>query len=273
MSSSDQFSHSRHSNIERLLSIMARLRAPEVGCPWDIAQTFNTIAPHTIEEAYEVVEAIEAGDKAALKDELGDLLFQVVFYAQMAKEDGSFDFEDVVKAICDKMERRHPHVFGSTSVADVQAQTVQWEAEKARERQQKAGKTPQGALAGVSTALPAQTRALKLQARAARVGFDWPEAAQVLDKIAEEIEEVRAEMVAPVDQNRLEDEIGDVLFACVNLARKLNVDPETALRRGNRKFERRFRHIETQLATQGRTPGESTLDEMEALWVDAKRLE
>jgi MazG family protein len=252
---------------------MARLRSPQGGCPWDIAQSFATIAPHTVEEAYEVVEAIEAGDKDSLKDELGDLLFQVVFYAQMAKEDGSFAFDDVVVAICEKMERRHPHVFGDKTVADAQAQTVQWEAQKALERREKAGDRPPSALEGVSTALPAQTRALKLQARAARVGFDWPDAVQVLDKIAEEIDEVRAELVEDIDQDRLEDEMGDLLFACVNLARKFKIDPETALRRGNRKFERRFHHIERELAKQGRTPGESTLDEMEALWVAAKRLE
>ena len=260
-------------SIDRLLSIMARLRAPEGGCPWDIAQNFATIAPHTIEEAYEVVEAIEDGDKVALKDELGDLLFQVVFYAQMAKEEGSFDFGDVVTAICEKMERRHPHVFGDKTVADAEAQTVQWETQKAQERRKKAGDRPPSALEGVSAALPAQTRALKLQARAGRVGFDWPDAVQVLDKIAEEIDEVRAELGEHVDQGRLEDEVGDLLFACVNLARKFKIDPETALRRGNRKFERRFHHIESELAKQGRTPGESTLDEMEALWIAAKRLE
>lgn len=261
------------SPIDRLLHIMARLRSPQGGCPWDIAQSFATIAPHTIEEAYEVVEAIETGDQDSLKDELGDLLFQVVFYAQMAKEAGSFAFDDVVAAICEKMERRHPHVFGDKSVADAQAQTVQWEAQKALERREKAGDRPPSALAGVSTTLPAQTRALKLQARAARVGFDWPDAVQVLDKIAEEIDEVRAELVENIDQDRLEDEMGDLLFACVNLARKFKIDPETALRRGNRKFERRFHYIERELAKQGRTPGESTLDEMEALWVAAKRLE
>jgi MazG family protein len=260
-------------SIDRLLTIMARLRAPEGGCPWDIEQNFKTIAPHTIEEAYEVVEAIEADDKIALKDELGDLLFQVVFYAQMAKEEGSFDFDDVVAGICEKMERRHPHVFGDKTVADAQAQTVQWEEQKAQERRQKAGDRLPSALSGVSTALPAQTRALKLQSRAGRVGFDWPNAVQVLDKIAEEIEEIRAEFGEKIDPDRMEDEMGDLLFACVNLARKLKIDPETALRRGNRKFERRFRHIESELARQGRTPGESTLAEMEALWVAAKRLE
>ncbi|MDR3440174.1 nucleoside triphosphate pyrophosphohydrolase [Telmatospirillum sp.] len=263
-----------HVSIDRLLAIMERLRHPTEGCPWDLAQSFATIAPHTIEEAYEVVEAIESGDKAALKDELGDLLFQVVFHAQMAKEDGSFDFAAVVAAICEKMERRHPHVFGSETIEDADAQTVQWEAQKARERQAKAKDgQPPSALDGVSTALPAQTRAVKLQARAGRVGFDWPEAAQVLDKIAEEIEEVRAEMGDDIDRDRLEDEVGDLMFACVNLARKLKIDPETALRRGNRKFERRFHYIEAALAAGGRTPSKASLDEMEALWVAAKRLE
>lgn len=261
------------SAIDRLLAIMARLRDPADGCPWDCEQTFATIAPHTIEEAYEVVEAIEAGDKAALKDELGDLLFQVVFYAQMAREEGSFDFEAVAMAICDKMERRHPHVFGNVVVADAEAQTVQWEAQKAAERQAKAGEQTASVLSGVSTALPAMTRALKLQARAARVGFDWPQPVQVLDKIVEEVDEVRVELVEGAEKDRLEDEMGDLLFACVNLARKLTVDPETALRRGNRKFERRFRHIEDALAAEGRSPAEASLDEMEALWSAAKRLE
>jgi MazG family protein len=191
----------------------------------------------------------------------------------MAKEEGSFDFDAVVSAICEKMERRHPHVFGDKTIADAQAQTVQWEAQKAQERRQKAGDRPPSALEGVSTALPAQTRALKLQARAGRVGFDWPDAIQVLDKIAEEIDEVRAELGDNIDQDRLEDEMGDLLFACVNLARKFKIDPETALRRGNRKFERRFHYIESELAKRGRTPGESTLDEMEALWIAAKSLE
>jgi MazG family protein len=259
--------------IDRLLAIMARLRNPHGGCPWDREQTFTTIAPHTIEEAYEVVEAIEAGDKTALKDELGDLLFQVVFYAQMASEEGTFDFTDVVDAICAKMERRHPHVFGDMVVRDAQAQTAQWEAQKAAERRDKSNGRAPSALDGVSAALPALTRALKLQARAGRVGFDWPEPAQVLDKIAEEIGEVRVELAAGMDKDRLEDEMGDLLFACVNLARKLKIDPEGALRRGNRKFDRRFRHIEQALAEQGRSPGEATLEEMEALWVAAKRLE
>jgi MazG family protein len=260
-------------SIERLVAIMARLRDPVDGCPWDCEQTFATIAPHTIEEAYEVAEAIECGDRAALKDELGDLLFQVVFYAQMAGEEGSFDFADVAAAICDKMERRHPHVFGDLSIRDAAAQTVHWETQKAAERAAKSANPGERALDGVSTALPALTRAMKLQARAARVGFDWPEPSQVLDKIAEEIDEVRAELAVTIDRDRLEDEIGDLLFACVNLARKLKIDPEGALRRGNRKFERRFREIEDALRAQGRSTSQAALDEMEALWVAAKRRE
>lgn len=258
------------SAIDRLLAIMARLRAPENGCPWDIQQTFSSIARHTIEEAYEVAEAIEAGDRASLKDELGDLLFQVVFYAQMGREEGCFDFEAIAEAICDKMIRRHPHVFGEAHVDSAKAQVAAWETTKAGER---ADKGAQSALDGVSTALPALTRALKLQNRAGRVGFDWPEPRQVLDKIIEEADEVRAEIDAQSPEDRLEDEVGDLLFACVNLARKLDLDPETALRRGNRKFERRFRRIEAALAAQGRGPAEASLDEMEALWIAAKQAE
>lgn len=258
------------SALARLLNIMDRLRDPDGGCPWDLQQSFATIAPHTIEEAYEVVEAIEFGDRAALKDELGDLLFQVVFYARLGKEEGCFDFEAIVDAISEKMLRRHPHVFGDAAVEDAAGQTIAWEALKAAERDEK--KTA-GTLDGVSTALPALTRAMKLQARAARVGFDWSEAGQVLDKIEEEISEVRAEMVETPSIDRLEDEMGDLLFACVNLTRKLNVDPETALRRGNAKFEHRFRSIEAALAADGRKPGQATLDEMEALWIKAKQAE
>ena len=257
--------------IDRLLSIMDRLRDPKGGCPWDLEQSFKTIAPHTIEEAYEVVEAIESGDRAALKDELGDLLFQVVFYARLGKEEGCFDFAAIAEAISEKMLRRHPHVFADADIKDAASQTVAWEATKAAERAKKS-ENP-GVLDGVSTALPASTRALKLQARAARVGFDWPDAAQVLDKIEEEIGEVRHEIVTNAPHDRLEDEMGDLLFACVNLARKLKIDPETALRRGNAKFERRFRSIEADLATDGRTPAQSGLEEMEALWVKAKQAE
>jgi MazG family protein len=260
-------------SMNRLLEIMARLRDPRSGCPWDIEQTFATIAPHTIEEAYEVADAIAQGDMAALKDELGDLLFQVVFYSQMAKEDGAFDFDAVAAAITEKMIRRHPHVFGEATVETADAQVAAWEATKERERRDKAeGRLP-SALDGVALALPGLTRAAKLQKRAARVGFDWPEAAQVLDKIDEEIAEVRHEIAQGAPKDRLEDEVGDVLFACVNLARKLGIDPETALRRTNAKFERRFRHIEAALAAQGRSADAATLDEMEELWVAAKREE
>lgn len=260
---------------DRLLAIMERLRDPKGGCPWDREQTFGTIARHTIEEAYEVVEAIEQNDRAALRDELGDLLFQVVFYAQMSKEEGGFAFEDVATGICEKMERRHPHVFGDLEIDSAAAQTVAWEATKAAERAAKAEDKDSIArtLDGVSTALPAMTRALKLQDRAGRVGFDWPDATQVLDKITEEIDEVKVEIDLGSPQDRLEDEVGDLLFACVNLARKLKIDPEGALRRGNRKFERRFGRIEDGLAQQGRTPSEASLEEMEALWVAAKQEE
>jgi MazG family protein len=254
---------------QRLLAIMAKLRDPKGGCPWDLEQSFRTIAPYTIEEAYEVADAIERGDLVDLKDELGDLLLQVVFHAQIAKDAGAFDYAQVADAIADKMVRRHPHVFGDVKVADAAAQTVSWEAQKAAERAAKPGAQPASALAGVSLALPALMRADKLQRRAARVGFDWPEAAQVLDKIEEEIAELRAEL-GSADPDRLEDEIGDLIFALVNLARHLKVDSEAALRRCNQKFERRFRSIEARLAAVGRRPDEASLEEMERLWQDAK---
>jgi MazG family protein len=256
--------------MDRLLAIMATLRNPKGGCPWDLEQTFATIAPHTLEEAYEVVEAIEADDKPALKDELGDLLFQVVFYAQMAKEEGSFTFEQVADAICDKMERRHPHVFGAAGTRNAGDHIKQWEEQKAAERAEKAAT---GALDGVSVALPALSRAVKLQKRVARVGFDWPAVDQVFDKLTEEIGELRDELVEHPNQDRIAEEMGDILFVCANLARKLGVDPETALRGCNQKFERRFRHIEAGLAKTGRRPEDASLDEMEDLWVEAKKLE
>ncbi|HSV28333.1 MAG TPA: nucleoside triphosphate pyrophosphohydrolase [Candidatus Omnitrophota bacterium] len=256
--------------IDRLLSIMARLRDPAGGCPWDLEQTFATIAPYTIEEAYEVAEAIEHGDMASLKDELGDLLFQVVFYAQMAKEQGDWDFDAVATAIADKMERRHPHVFGDADIPTAEAQTKAWEVVKAAER---ADKGSASVLDGVARTLPPMTRALKLQNRAARVGFDWAKPADVLDKITEEVDEIKHEIAVHAAHDRLEDEMGDVLFACVNLARKLNIDPERALKRANAKFDRRFRHIESELQAQGSSPEASTLDEMEALWTQAKHLE
>jgi ATP diphosphatase len=256
--------------MDRLISIMARLRDPQGGCPWDLEQDFNTIVPHTLEEVFEVVEAIEAKDPEAIRSELGDLLFQIVFYSQMAKEKGWFDFHDVAADISDKMERRHPHVFGDAHIPDAAAQTTAWETQKAAER---AKADAGGTLDGVSVALPALTRAIKLQKRVARVGFDWPGAAQVLDKLAEEVGELQAEMVENPDRDRLQDEMGDILFVVANLARKLDIDPETALRHCNRKFERRFGHVERKLAERGKRPEDSTLSEMEDLWVDAKRTE
>lgn len=250
---------------------MARLRDPETGCPWDREQSFATIAPYTIEEAYEVAEAIGSGDREALREELGDLLFQVVFYAQMASERGWFNFADIARGISDKMVRRHPHVFGDASVESADAQVEAWEATKKRERTEKAaakGLLP-SALDGVPTPLPALTRAEKLTKRAARVGFDWPQADQILDKLQEEFDELREE-VRGGDKSRITDELGDVLFSWVNLARVHGVDSEDALRGTNQKFERRFRRIEALLKERGKTPQESTLAEMEALWQQAK---
>ena len=268
--------------LDRLLAIMARLRDPVNGCPWDVEQSFRTVAPHTIEEAYEVADAIERDDMPELRDELGDLLFQVVFHSRIAEERGAFDFEAVATAISDKMIRRHPHVFGETRVADVAAQTVRWEEHKAAERAAEAaaaGRAP-SALDGVIRGLPGLTRALKLQKRAARVGFDWTETIDILDKIEEEVGELRVELRAAAGSTgqgpahvRVADELGDLLFVLVNLARRLEVDPEGAIRGANAKFERRFHRIEALLALQGRTPTDATLEEMEALWQQAKREE
>jgi nucleoside triphosphate diphosphatase len=262
--------------IERLRQVMRRLRDPVAGCPWDVEQSFATIAPYTIEEAYEVAEAIQNADMAALKDELGDLLLQVVFHAQMADEAKQFDFDAVAEAIADKMIRRHPHVFGEAAVDGTEAQSLAWETQKAAERAAKAqaaGVAP-SALDGVTVGLPALTRALKLQKRAGRVGFDWKDAPPILDKIAEELGELTTEMAAPIrDPARLEDELGDLLFACVNLARHLAVDPESALRSTNAKFERRFRQVETLLAADGKRPEDADLAAMEALWQLVKRAE
>ncbi|MBM3488097.1 MAG: nucleoside triphosphate pyrophosphohydrolase [Alphaproteobacteria bacterium] len=260
--------------IDRLLEIMARLRDPAGGCPWDIEQTFATIAPYTIEEAYEVADAIERGDLAALKDELGDLLLQVVFHAQMAAERRAFAFADVAHGIADKLIRRHPHVFGAGDAATPDAVVTAWEDIKAAERAAKAetGATA-SALDGVARSLPALTRAEKLQKRAARAGFDWPDAAPVVAKIEEEINELRAEMKAASRPGRIAEELGDLLFACVNLARHLDVDPEAALRDANAKFERRFRHIETTIAAEGRDTRTVSLDRLDALWDEAKRRE
>lgn len=255
-------------NIDRLLAVMARLRDPERGCAWDVAQDFSTIAPYTIEEAYEVADAIERGDMAGLEDELGDLLLQVVFHARMAEEAAQFDFDAVAGRITDKMVRRHPHVFGETAFADEAEQKADWEARKAAER---AARGETGALSGVARGLPALLRAVKLQKRAARVGFDWPESAPVLAKIEEELGELRAEIADGSDHDRLQDELGDLLFAVVNLARHLKIDPEAALRHTNAKFERRFQKVEQVLSNEGKTPEGSSLEEMEAAWQRAKR--
>jgi len=258
-------------DLTRLLDIMARLRDPKDGCPWDREQSFATIAPYTIEEAYEVAEACERGDYAALKDELGDLLFQVVFHARMAEESGLFAFNDVARAIGEKMLRRHPHVFADAVIVDAAAQTVAWEEHKAEERRAKAARSgaPPSALDGIGETLPALSRAEKLQRRAARVGFDWPEVPPVLDKIEEEIAELKRE-IASGDQTRVADEIGDLLFAVVNLARRVGADPEQALRGACRKFERRFRRVESLLAEAGTSPGAASLEAMEAQWQKAK---
>jgi nucleoside triphosphate diphosphatase len=255
----------------RLLAVMAWLRDRQHGCPWDIDQTFKTIAPYTIEEAYEVADAIERDDLPALKEELGDLLLQVVYHAQIATESQAFNFDDVATAIADKMVDRHPHVFAGARIDTAEAQTVSWEARKAAERAAKQSAEPAGALAGVARALPALLRAEKIQKRAARVGFDWKETAPVIDKIEEELGELRTELEAgTVNQTRLTDELGDVLFAVANLARHCKIDPEAALRATNDKFERRFSYVERRLADQGRKPASATLEEMEMLWQEAK---
>jgi nucleoside triphosphate diphosphatase len=254
--------------IDTLLAIMARLRDPERGCPWDCEQDFSTIAPYTIEEAYEVADAIERGDMAALKDELGDLLLQVVFHARMAEEAGIFGFDDVANAISDKMIRRHPHVFGDAEISGVAAQNEAWEAQKAAERQ--ASGTADSVLDGIALAFPALLRAGKVSRRAARIGFDWPDARAVIPKLAEEIAEIEAELDQGGDKARLEEEVGDLLFAAVNLARKLDVEPETALRRATAKFERRFRRVESLAGERGIG---RDLDALEQLWQQVKREE
>ncbi len=251
--------------IQRLLEIMARLRDRQDGCPWDLQQTFETIAPYTIEEAYEVSDAIRRGDISGLRDELGDLLLQVVFHSRIAEERKAFSFADVVNAICGKMIRRHPHVFGDRNLHSAAEQTVAWEQHKAAER------GPDGsALDDVATALPALTRAMKMQQRAALVGFDWADATAALEKFSEECTELRSEIDSGADAGRIEDEVGDLLFTCVNVARKLRFDPEMALRKATNKFERRFHRMEAVLVARGSRPQDVSLDEMEILWRQAK---
>ncbi|MEM6760237.1 MAG: nucleoside triphosphate pyrophosphohydrolase [Pseudomonadota bacterium] len=266
----DNLIHDPHAGIERLLHIMRRLRDPDTGCPWDIEQTFATIAPYTIEEAYEVADAIERGDWAELEGELGDLLLQTVYHTAIGEEAGHFTFQSVVRAISDKMVDRHPHVFGDESRdKSAEQQTRDWEAIKAAER---AGKAQQGALDGVALHLPALLRAVKLQKRAARVGFDWPETAQVLDKLREEAAEL-VEARDSLTHDEITAEMGDLLFVLANLARHLDVDPEEALRKTNAKFTRRFQGIEDVLARAGKRPENSTLEEMDAIWNQVKSQE
>ncbi len=253
--------------ISALIEVMAALRDPVSGCPWDREQDFASIAPYTVEEAYEVQSAIAANDPAQLKDELGDLLFQVVYHARLAEEQGWFNFHDVAQGITDKMVRRHPHVFGDADARDSGAQSAAWEAQKAQERQARA---ETGVLDGVATALPALRRAQKLTSRAARVKFDWPDAGAVLDKLAEETAELRAELPG-ADAARLQDELGDMLFVLANLARKLGLDAEACLAGANAKFIRRFSYIEASLAAAGKTPRDSSLEEMDHLWNAAKK--
>jgi ATP diphosphatase len=255
-------------NIERLLDIMKRLRDPDGGCPWDLEQDFRSIAPYTIEEAYEVADAIERDNASGLREELGDLLFQVAFHAQMASEAGWFDFRDVLDGICEKMVRRHPHVFADETIESVEEQTHAWEQHKARERG-----TQGSLLDGVTLALPALTRAAKLQRRASRAGFDWPSIHGVSDKVEEELEELCREIDAGTDRDALMDEAGDLLFATVNLLRHAGIDPESALRRGNEKFCRRFRKVEAMCAAAGHAVAETDLDTLDAYWDRVKELE
>jgi len=258
-------------DIDRLLAIMAALRTPKTGCPWDLEQNFATIAPYTLEEAYEVADAIARDDLTDLKDELGDLLLQVVFHARMAEELGAFDFGNVVEAITAKLIRRHPHVFGDEGSQTPQAVEGLWERIKAEEKAARGGAEESGALAGVPVGLPALTRALKLQNKASKVGFDWNDPRAVLHKIREEADEIEAALDG--DASEAAAEVGDLLFAAVNLARHLRADPEAVLRGTNRKFERRFAAIEQALAAEGKKPQEATLAEMDALWDEAKARE
>ena len=261
--------------LEELLAVMATLRDPERGCPWDREQDFRSIVPHTLEEAYEVADAMERGDRSAMRDELGDLLFQVVFYAQIAREEGSFDFEAIARGVVDKLIRRHPHVFGERRETSAASQRATWEAIKAEERAARTdGDQAPSALDDVPLGLPALTRSRKLQSRAARVGFDWPEAHQVVDKVREELAELEEAMThTPRDQAHIHEEMGDLLLACVNLSRQLGVDPEQALRDGNMKFERRFRGLEGILADAGEMPETVDFERLEAAYQQAKARE
>jgi ATP diphosphatase len=267
--------------IDRLIAVMAQLRDPENGCPWDLEQTFETIAPYTIEEAYEVADAIANNDMPQLREELGDLLLQVIYFAQMAEEIGVFDFDTVAAGICEKMIRRHPHVFGDERIESAGHQSIAWEEQKARERAEKS-KNPEnvrktgdteGALAGIAGNLPALTRSYKLQQRAARVGFDWTTPEPIFDKIDEELQEVRSEMADEDADDKLAEELGDVFFALTNLARHLGVDPEDALRRSNRKFERRFNEMEKISKSKNEQFGTLSLEDKEALWETVKNTE
>lgn len=259
------------SDVQRLLDVMRRLRDPRTGCPWDVQQDFRSIAPYTIEEAHEVADVIERDALDELPGELGDLLLQVVFHAQMAAEEDRFDFGDVVDAIVEKMVRRHPHVFADQQVADAEAQTVAWEEHKHAERMARSGAAPDSALDDVARGLPAMYRAAKLQKRAARVGFDWPDAAAVMPKLHEETAELEHEVRVGGSSERLEHELGDLLFTCVNLARHLGVEPESALRAANGRFERRFRHMEALLRETGQQMESMQPGQLEQLWQRAKR--
>ncbi len=258
----------RPATVENLLEIMAQLRTPGTGCPWDLQQDFRSIAPYTLEEAYEVVDAIEQDDREALREELGDLLFQVVYHAQMAQEAGWFGFSAVVTGICEKMTRRHPHVFGDEVIDTAEAQTAAWERHKDREKGERGS-----VLEGVPLALPALTRADKLQRKASRVGFDWPSIHGVSDKVEEELEELREEIRSNADAGALMDEAGDLLFAAVNLVRHTGTDPEAALRQANEKFSRRFRMVEQLSKAAGKTVTETDLDTLDLYWDEAKALE
>ncbi len=257
--------------VARLKALMSQLRDPNTGCPWDIEQSFATIAPYTIEEAYEVSDAIERQDMDALREELGDLMFQVIFHAQMAQEKGIFDFDTICDDLTRKMVRRHPHVFSGGDNRTAEQQTRAWEDIKAEERGAKSLSSDNSVLDGVALSLPALTRAEKLQKRAARVGFDWPDLTGVIEKITEEAQEL-AEAADTQDSDAMEDEMGDMLFAVTNLARKLGIDPESALRRTNGKFVRRFRHIELSASQSEQTLKDMPLDQMETLWQAAKKL-